>query len=104
ALINKNQLAAQNGHRPTAQPTPNTSFLKSLTQPLRVAGRGWLIASVLIVAVVLAPLVVLFGHAVQGSTQHWQHLLNHVLPVSFANRSEEHTSELKSRFDLVCRL
>ena len=84
-MINKNQLAAQNGHRPTAQPTPNTSFLKSLTQPLRVAGRGWLIASVLIVAVVLAPLVVLFGHAVQGSTQHWQHLLNHVLPVSFAN-------------------
>src|SRR5699024_11992061 len=24
--------------------------------------------------------------------------------VSFANRSEEHTSELQSRFDLVCRL
>src|SRR5207249_12076832 len=29
----------------------------------------------------------------------WEHLLDHL-----ATRSEEHTSELQSRFDLVCRL
>ena len=85
ALINKNQLAAQNGTHPVARPTPKTSFIKSITQPLRIAGRGWLVASMLIVAVVLAPLVVLFGHAAQGSAEHWQHLLNHVVPISFAN-------------------
>src|SRR5207249_11708096 len=28
----------------------------------------------------------------------------HVFPVLTAGRSEEHTSELQSRFDLVCRL
>src|SRR5438067_5062384 len=29
---------------------------------------------------------------------------NHCLPAVVAGRSEEHTSELQSRFDLVCRL
>src|SRR5699024_2398778 len=42
-------------------------------------------ASMLVVAVVLAPLVVLFGHAAQGYAEHLQHLLNHVAPLSFAN-------------------
>src|SRR5699024_11949533 len=31
-------------------------------------------------------------------------LLNHTSPVKVYSRSEEHTSELQSRFDLVCRL
>src|SRR5437868_12458700 len=35
-------------------------------------------------------------HAVAG---RWAHLVNGGMP-----RSEEHTSELQSRFDLVCRL
>src|SRR5437868_11130812 len=35
----------------------------------------------------------------------WQHLLNAVVAnPAVAIRSEEHTSELQSRFDLVCRL
>src|SRR5699024_12281149 len=42
-----------------------------------------------------------------GSTHGWVRLLrDHTLPngESFRWRSEEHTSELQSRFDLVCRL
>src|SRR5699024_11239701 len=31
-------------------------------------------------------------------------LSNYCMPANFVQRSEEHTSELQSRFDLVCRL
>lgn len=50
-----------------------------------MAGRGWLMAALLIIAVVLSPLAVLIWHALQGSTEHWQHLASHVLPVAFLN-------------------
>ncbi len=69
----------------TARPIHNTSLRHSFSQPLRITGRGWLSASILIVALVLAPLAVLLWHAIQGSTHHWQHLVQHVLPVSFGN-------------------
>lgn len=43
-------------------------------------GRFWLLAATCITLVVLAPVLTLATHAVQGSTEHWQHLLDHVLP------------------------
>lgn len=45
----------------------------------------WLTVTLLITTLVLAPVLVLAWHALQGSTEHWQHLLNHVLPVAFGN-------------------
>lgn len=51
------------------------------------AGRPWLVASVLIAAGVLAPIVTLMWYAAGGSFQHWRHLLDHVLPVAFLNTS-----------------
>lgn len=43
-------------------------------------GRFWLLAAVCITLVVLAPVLTLIMHALQGSVDHWQHLLNYVLP------------------------
>src|SRR5207249_12312814 len=37
-------------------------------------------------------------------TIHLESLMAHVVFLRAGNRSEEHTSELQSRFDLVCRL
>lgn len=48
-------------------------------------GKVWLVAALLITTIVLAPVLVLGWHAFQGSTEHWQHLLDHVLPVAFSN-------------------
>lgn len=48
-------------------------------------GKGWLLATLFITTLVLAPVVVLAWHALQGSTEHWQHLLKYVLPVAFGN-------------------
>lgn len=84
-MLDNKPLAAGSPPPANQQPQRSFAFLARLGQPFRVAGRGWLIAALLIIAVVLAPLLVLFGHALQGSTAHWQHLLNHVLPVAFAN-------------------
>lgn len=81
----KNQLVAQELNKTVQRPSRKISLMQFISQPLRVAGRGWLFASIFIVAVVLAPLAVLFWHALQGSTEHWQHLASHVLPLSFAN-------------------
>lgn len=47
--------------------------------------KGWLLASLFITLIVLAPVVVLGWHAIQGSTSHWNHLFHHVLPVAFGN-------------------
>ena len=49
------------------------------------AGRPWLVASLLISAGVLAPVITLLWHASGGSTDHWRHLLDHVLPRAFFN-------------------
>src|SRR5699024_476024 len=38
------------------------------------------------------------------NTTHYQLLTDLKFPLRMLNRSEEHTSELQSRFDLVCRL
>ncbi len=43
-------------------------------------GRFWLLAAACITLVVLAPVLTLAIHALQGSTEHWQHLLDYVLP------------------------
>lgn len=49
------------------------------------AGTPWLVASALIVAGVLAPLITLVWYATEGSFEHWRHLLDHVLPLAFMN-------------------
>lgn len=69
----------------TQQPGRSPSLLRLFRQPLQVAGRGWLIATLIIVAVVIAPVAVLAWHALQGQTEHWLHLFNYVLPVAFVN-------------------
>ena len=43
-------------------------------------GIGWTGAAFVIAAIVLAPLASLGLSALQGTTQHWSHLINHVLP------------------------
>src|SRR5207249_9757598 len=39
-----------------------------------------------------------------GTERHPSHPSSVSLPIGVTTRSEEHTSELQSRFDLVCRL
>ncbi len=46
----------------------------------RSDGRGWTLASLLVAAVVLAPIAALFAIAAQGSGDLWPHLLAYVLP------------------------
>ena len=46
---------------------------------------SWTVSSLLITFVVLAPVIVLGWHSLQGATDHWQHLLQHVLPTAFSN-------------------
>ena len=48
-------------------------------------GKSWFFLTLGITCLVLAPVTVLVWHAFQGSTEHWQLLLNHVLPVAFSN-------------------
>ncbi len=48
-------------------------------------GRFWLIASACIALAVLAPVVTLAVHALQGTAAHWEHLLEHVLPHAMRN-------------------
>ena len=43
-------------------------------------GRGWTLASLLVAAIVLAPIAALFAIAAQGSGDLWPHLLAYVLP------------------------
>ncbi len=43
-------------------------------------GRGWTLASLLVAAIVLAPIAALFAIAAQGSGDLWSHLLAYVLP------------------------
>src|SRR5438067_3591629 len=44
------------------------------------------------------------GFTDQVTTQNYLHLFDSETETGAAVRSEEHTSELQSRFDLVCRL
>jgi iron(III) transport system permease protein len=46
----------------------------------RSDGGGWTLASLLVAAIVLAPIVALFAIAAQGSGDLWPHLLAYVLP------------------------
>ncbi len=46
----------------------------------RGEGRGWTFASLLVAAIVLAPIAALFAIAAQGSGDLWPHLLAYVLP------------------------
>lgn len=48
-------------------------------------GIGWFLSTLLITFLVLAPVMVLGWQAMHGSLDHWQHLLQHVLPVAFTN-------------------
>ena len=43
-------------------------------------GIGWTSAAFVISLLVLAPLASLGWSALHGTTQHWSHLMNHVLP------------------------
>jgi len=49
------------------------------------SGLGWRIAALLIALAVLAPVAALAWFSVQGSFDHWSHLLDHVLPMAFRN-------------------
>ena len=55
--------------------------MHSITQ----TGRLWLLAAAVITLAVLAPVLTLAAHALQGSASHWQHLLNYVLPQAMRN-------------------
>ena len=46
----------------------------------RSDGQGWTLASLLVAAIVLAPIIALFAIAAQGSGDLWPHLLAYVLP------------------------
>jgi len=48
-------------------------------------GRFWLMAAAFITLVALAPVLTLVTHALQGSADHWQHLLDYVLPHAMRN-------------------
>lgn len=48
-------------------------------------GRFWLLAAASITLIVLTPVLALASHALQGSLDHWQHLLEHVLPHAMRN-------------------
>lgn len=49
------------------------------------SGLGWRIASLIIAIAVLAPVITLAWHATHGTTDHWSHLMSHVLPVAMRN-------------------
>ncbi len=49
------------------------------------AGLGWRVGALLIALSVLAPIVTLCWYALQGTTEHWSHLLSYVLPTAFTN-------------------
>ncbi|MCC2595632.1 iron ABC transporter permease [Pusillimonas sp. MFBS29] len=57
------------------------SFVNYFSRP----GLGWRIVTLLIALCVLAPVAALLWFAVQGSADHWAHLLQFVLPVAFRN-------------------
>lgn len=46
---------------------------------------GWLALSSIIAVIVAAPVVVLAWNALNGSTEHWNHLFSYVLPGAFQN-------------------
>lgn len=48
-------------------------------------GLGWRIATVLIALCVTAPVLSLLWFSLQGSAEHWSHLLQFVLPTAFRN-------------------
>ncbi len=54
--------------------------LVSAALALRLRGGSWALASLLIAALVLVPVLVLGWQAVQGSEGLWSHLAHHVLP------------------------
>ena len=51
--------------------------------PLRQGGGAWVIATLILVALVLAPFGALLYQALQGSTALWSHLMKSVLPHAF---------------------
>lgn len=49
------------------------------------AGFSWRISAIAIALCVVAPVISLGWFALQGSIEHWSHLLTYVLPTAFAN-------------------
>src|SRR5690606_21391590 len=49
------------------------------------SGSGWRAGAFLIALCVIAPILTLSWFSLQGSLDHWGHLLRHVLPTAFAN-------------------
>lgn len=57
-----------------------TDALPSAAKTLRLRGRAWLLASLVIAALVLVPVAALLWQATQGSAELWSHLAVNVLP------------------------
>lgn len=49
------------------------------------AGLSWRVSAIAIALCVVAPVITLCWFALQGSTEHWSHLLTYVLPTAFRN-------------------
>lgn len=60
--------------------TISATDITSPASPLRMGGRGWLLASLLIAGLILVPVLALVWQAAQGSQGLWDHLARHVLP------------------------
>ena len=60
--------------------TPASTARPETSGPFRLRGRGWLLASLGIAALVLVPILALVWQATHGSAGLWSHLAAHVLP------------------------
>src|SRR5438105_12217115 len=83
-------------HPPRSTLFPYTTLFRSASQTL---GHSLLILSKLI-----APLTPFFAESLYKSVKHEISGAKDVESIHLEDRSEEHTSELQSRVDLVCRL
>src|SRR5437868_13173991 len=84
---------------PFTDPSPTDIYTLSLHDALPICRQ----LRVQVLDVV--PLVIKrHDHRHHGTNVHWTDPLARINPDRIRPRSEEHTSELQSRFDLVCRL
>lgn len=77
----KDSFAPLKGKR-APQPAFSLPLQKAITLE---SGAGWRLASLLVAAGVVAPVVALLWFAFQGNLEHWRHLLEFVLPTAFRN-------------------
>ena len=73
-------------HRPAFFLFLQETLLLSLRRTFHFEpGWGWKLSTLLISLCVLAPVLALLWFALQGTTEHWAHLLQFVLPAAFRN-------------------